>query len=187
MVSSGDLSLPGATARTLFSRRSNGSWCTPVTRSRCCFAVRGTAVKGASLQMSWYNDTLGPSQAQTLLPLPVERDWRTLRIDLVVPEHGVAAGLFLRLAPSNLARASIDIDNVAVVVWHAAGTRAACGYVRFDAGAPTGSLAVSTTMLPGAPDADRPSAGWITAEILPVATAAPLPPGPVDGGWGTVE
>ncbi|MDQ3148459.1 MAG: CapA family protein, partial [Chloroflexota bacterium] len=54
-------------------------------------AARGTRGADATLQMSWYNDTIGPSQQQTIVDLPVTDEWQTFRVDLQVPENGVAA------------------------------------------------------------------------------------------------
>jgi hypothetical protein len=148
--------------------------------------VRGTTTKGASLQMSWYNDTLGPSQAQTVVPLPVEAGWRELRVDFVVPAHGVATGLYLRFSPVNLARVSIDLDNVRLVVWHPAGVRGACEYMRFD-GAVPGDLLATTSLLPNASETDRPTPAWIEATTIAATQPRALPPGPVDSGWGPIE
>lgn len=148
--------------------------------------IRGTRARGASLQMSWYNDTLGPSQAQSVVPLPVEPGWREVRVDFLVPAHGVATGLYLRFSPVNLARVSIDLDNVKVVVWHPAGARAACEYMRFD-GAVPGALSLTTSLLPNPSEIDRPTPAWIEATAIAAMQAQALPPGPVDSGWGPIE
>jgi hypothetical protein len=148
--------------------------------------ARGTAADAASLQLSWYNDTIGASQAHTTVPLAVGHDWASLRIDTVVPGNAVAVGLFIRLAPLDLARVQLDIDNVDLIVWHHPSPAPECGYVRFGEQAPVGDLKALAMDMPGTGDV-REQPSWIQAESLPVPTQAPLPAGPANGGWGSVE
>jgi hypothetical protein len=148
--------------------------------------LRGNAANAASAQLSWYNDTKGTSQEQTIVPLPVESDWRTLRIDVTVPQHAVAAGLYIRLAPQRLARVEMDIDDISWIGWHEAGSMAACDYARFNATTQLPALDLQLTTMPG-PGNATPDPTWISADVLPVARPEPLSPGPPDSGWGSTE
>jgi poly-gamma-glutamate synthesis protein (capsule biosynthesis protein) len=152
--------------------------------------LRGSTDAHSSVQVSWYNDTTGSSQGQTVVPLSAGPEWHLVRIDLTVPPNGVAAGLYIRLAPPQFTRTSIDVDDVRVIDWHAADTRPVCGFVRVSgaAGSATSSasLRATWTHLPGTTDTE-PVPSWTDAGITPAAPASPLPAGPEGGESGTTE
>ena len=158
----------------------------PGERLTVMLEVRGNAPDAASVQLSWYNDTTGASQEQTTVALPVEAGWRTMRIDVTVPKNAIAAGLYIRLAPQDLARVEMDVDDVSLIGWHAASATSACDYVRFDTATKVPPVQLQVTTMPGATE-PTPHPAWTSADVLPVAPAAPLPPGPPDSGWGATE
>ncbi len=147
--------------------------------------ARGTAEASGSVQMSWYNDTVGPSQEQSIIALPLTGQWQTFRMDLAVPENGVASGLYIRLAPPHANEASMDVDNVRTIVWHDATGNPACEFVRLKNAAQADGLQATITGLP--PARAEAHADWVGAVTLAVDAAAPLPPGPANGGWGGIE
>lgn len=147
-------------------------------------AARGTRGADATQQMSWYNDTIGTSQQQTIVDLPVTDEWQTFRVDLQVPENGVAAEPYLRLAPTRGTEVSMDVDDVRVIVWQSPSARPACGYIRLEGGSAAPPRAFRRS-LPGVDPAVHPA--WVEATTLVAPDAPALPPGPVDGGWGNSE
>jgi hypothetical protein len=147
-------------------------------------SARGTDEAASTLQLSWYNDTIGQSQAQTQLPLPLSTDWQTLRLDTVAPDHAVAVAPYLRLSPPAGNRAWVDLDDVRVIVWHEPTGHPACEWVRYPGG-PAPTLRAFATALPGYRFSPTPA--WVVAAELSAAPASALPPGPVDSGWGTRE
>jgi poly-gamma-glutamate synthesis protein (capsule biosynthesis protein) len=148
--------------------------------------VRGSASGAASLQLSWYNDTIGSSQEQTTVVLPVESEWRLLRVDVTVPKNAIATGLYIRLAPQDLARVEMDVDDVSLISWDAATVTQACDFARFDSAAKMSSTPLTVTAMPGARNsAAHPE--WISSAPLPLKPADALPPGPPDSGWGSTE
>jgi len=86
--------------------------------------VRSRTDTPASLQISWYSQTKGQSQAKQLKPLSIKSDnqWNPFRFDLKVPPHTVAIGLFLRLHPSARGKATADFDNIRIIKWEPEGT-----------------------------------------------------------------
>ncbi|MEO7118283.1 MAG: CapA family protein [Candidatus Limnocylindrales bacterium] len=147
--------------------------------------ARGTSGAPATLQMSWYNDTIGPSQARSIVTLPVSGDWQQMRVDLVVPENGVAAQPFIRLTPPPGNQASIDVDDVRVIIWHTATARPACEFVRLPSVDAATGLTATVTRMPGSTAVATPA--WFGADILAVEPVAGLPVGPAGSGWGTTE
>ena len=119
----------------------------------------------ATLQLSWYNDTKGASQARTEVPLPVADDWRTARVDVRVPVNAVAVQPFVRLAPPDRGVSQLGIDDVRLVDWDVPG----CDYVR-------GPVELLGRSLP--PDAASPAASPVAAEALRGQAPRRLPPGP---------
>lgn len=84
-----------------------------------------------TLQLSWYQDTKGPSATQTVQTDLVARDnaWQSFRVDAVAPDFPdvddsenqlplkPAVGLFLRLSPPGRDRATADFDNIRLIAW----------------------------------------------------------------------
>jgi poly-gamma-glutamate synthesis protein (capsule biosynthesis protein) len=147
--------------------------------------VRATGVANASLQLSWYNDTKGPSQAQSVVSLPATSSWQTMRLDMTVPDHSVAVAPTIRLAPPLGNRGSIDVDDVRTIVWHRPTAAPACQYVRFTDSSAIDALVATVASLPGGTPAPAP--GWIAGLTLLADPVPALPAGPVDSGWGPSE
>jgi hypothetical protein len=80
----------------------------------------------AALQLSWYNDTRGPSQARTRVAVPVTAGWESWRVDVVVPRNAVAARPLVRLRPPGHGVSQLAVDNVRLVDWD----RAGCDYAQ---------------------------------------------------------
>jgi hypothetical protein len=148
-------------------------------------AARGSSEAAGSAQLSWYNDTVGPSEEQSVVALALTGEWQTFRIDFTVPENGVAAGLYIRLAPPPANESSMDIDNVRTVVWREASRRPACEYLRLKDAAQADKLRATATRFLG--DDAAPHPDWAGGIPLTVDPVVPLPPGPADGGWGDTE
>lgn len=116
------------------------------------------------VQLSWYNDTQGPSQRRTTLRLPRSDDWTTARIDVTVPRRGVAVQPFLRLAPPSDGVSQLGLDNVRLVDWDQPG----CDYVRRGGDG-------TRTMLPPVGGDTASVAVRVSASTLPAPRVAPLP------------
>jgi Bacterial capsule synthesis protein PGA_cap len=73
----------------------------------------------ASLQLSWYDDTKGPSRTWSLVDLPVGPPgrWVPFRVDVPAPSWAVAVGPYLRLAAPGSGQLHLDVDDLAVVSW----------------------------------------------------------------------
>jgi poly-gamma-glutamate synthesis protein (capsule biosynthesis protein) len=147
-------------------------------------AARRNGAADASLQLSWYNDTIGPSQEQTVVALPLTGDWQTLRLDVTVPDNGIAVGPYVRLAPQTGSESSIDVDDLRVIVWKPATDLPSCSYVRVADGASAERIRATVPHLPGADPEAAPE--WVDAVRLEADDAAGLPAGP-DSGWGSTE
>lgn len=80
----------------------------------------------ADLQLSWYNDTLGSSQERTVVPMPGNEDWETVRVDVTVPRHAVAVQPYIRVHPPTKGFSQLAVDDVALVDWDEPG----CDYLR---------------------------------------------------------
>jgi hypothetical protein len=124
-----------------------------------------TGPANATLQLSWYNDTKGPSQERSLVRLPRAKAWRAIRIDVRVPKNAVAVQPFVRLAPPNLSLAIIDIDDVRLIGWSEPG----CGYVR-------GRSVIAQRALP--PLSATPLIEPVNVVPTPLDAPHDLPPGP---------
>ena len=72
-----------------------------------------------TLQLSWYSDTRGPSNAQTIVPdlLTTCEQWVAFRVDATVPEESMAVGLYLRLASPKRGLATVDFDDLRLIEW----------------------------------------------------------------------
>ena len=117
----------------------------------------------ATLQLSWYNDTAGASQQQTIVDLPSHADWATERVDVTAPAHAVAVQPFIRLHPPEDGVSQLAVDNVRMIDWDQPG----CEYTR------TGGPAQRMSL---APTRDEPPASVpVRAETLRVAPVRPLP------------
>jgi poly-gamma-glutamate capsule biosynthesis protein CapA/YwtB (metallophosphatase superfamily) len=147
--------------------------------------IRATREAQASLQLSWYNDTIGPSQAQSVLALPATTDFQTMRVETRVPDNAIALEPYVRLAPPIGNRGWIDVDDMGVITWQIPSGRPACDYVRLASEASSGLLRASVTSLPGDPRIVAPQ--WVAGVTLSTEPEPALPPGPNDGGWGTTE
>lgn len=123
----------------------------------------------ATLQLSWYNDTKGPSQERSLLRLPRAKSWRAIRIDVRVPRNAVAVQPFVRLAPPSLSLAIVDIDDVRLIEWSEPG----CGYVR-------GKSVIAQRALP--PLSATPLIEAVKVAPTPLKAPGDLPPGPEAAG-----
>ncbi len=83
-----------------------------------------------TIQLSWFPDTRGPSDQQTLLEITRSgAEWTPFRLDAVVPDSAVAVGLIVRLAPPGLGRVSVDVDDIELIEW-APLCEGACRHVR---------------------------------------------------------
>lgn len=120
----------------------------------------------AQLQLSWYNDTKGGSQEQTLVTISTDGSWQTLRVDVRVPHNAVAVQPFIRLAPPEDDVSQLAVDNVRLVNWDEPG----CDYLRETA-------ALTSSALP--PERGTPTLVELSVQATPVDRPQPLPPGPV--------
>lgn len=121
-----------------------------------------------SLQLSWYNDTRGGSQARTVSDVPVSSDWQTFRIDVTVPRHAVAVMPYVRLRPPEDGVDQALVDNVRLVDFDEPG----CDYVRQPAGV------VTTTSLP--PVSHSSIAQRVAATVIPAEAPSAIPAAPPD-------
>lgn len=110
----------------------------------------------ASLQISWYPDTLGPSSKQILQPFDMKEFgvWQPFQFDVQVPEGIVALGMFLKLSPPNMGTSTADFDNIRVIEWAPAQTPFSILY-NFAHLTGSGDLTFSQSVLPGGED-------WLT-------------------------
>lgn len=134
--------------------------------------VGATRARGGGdlrLQLSWYADTEGPSGQQTLVDIPDRERWKHFIVDATVPDYAVAVGLYLRLSPSTAADTSADVDDLALVAWHAGAPSAVDQYLRA-LDAPT-RLTFSQSIPPGSHARPTSSPTYISAGI----TTAPSP------------
>lgn len=123
----------------------------------------------AELRLSWYNDTRGGSQEQTVVPIPADSDWSTLRVDVTAPRHAVAVQPFIALHPPAHGVTQLAVDDVSLVNWNEPG----CDYLRQPS-------SLTRTALPPLPAAPRTTP--IDAIPVPVTAPTPLPPGPPELG-----
>jgi hypothetical protein len=110
----------------------------------------------ASLQISWYSDTLGPSSNQTLQPLDMKEMgvWQPFQFDVQVPNGIVALEVFFRLSPPSMGTSSADFDNLRVIEWAPDQSLFSTLYdFAFLTG--TGDLTFSQSVFPGGED-------WLT-------------------------
>lgn len=117
------------------------------------------------IRLSWYNDTRGASQAQTVVEFRPDDTWRSRRVDVTVPRNAVAVQPYIALTPPDSGVDQLAIDNVALVDW----TQPGCDYLR------TPSTVRDAAVAPVEPDA---RAVPIEASPIPVSGPRRLPPGP---------
>lgn len=117
------------------------------------------------IRLSWYNDTRGGSQAQTIVRLPSRDDWSTRRVDVTVPRNAVAVQPYVALTPPVSGVDQLAVDDVALVDWSQPG----CDYVR-----------TSTTVRDAALPPLEASPDVAPVSVTPLDARAPrrLPPGP---------
>jgi poly-gamma-glutamate synthesis protein (capsule biosynthesis protein) len=86
--------------------------------------VRSSVKNPASLLLSWYAYLKGASQAKQTKLLTVSADarWTPFRLDVTVPSHTIALGLYLRLQPPIGGIATADFDNIRILEWAAKNT-----------------------------------------------------------------
>jgi hypothetical protein len=120
----------------------------------------------AAVQLSWYSDTRGASQEQTIVPLPTGSGWTTSRIDVTAPRHTVAVHPFIRLRPPDDGVSQLAVDNVRLIDWDQPG----CDYLR------AGGRIRQATLQPN--DGAEASGVPIEATTLPVPAPPALPKGP---------
>ena len=103
------------------------------------------------LQVSWYSQTKGKSQAKQIKPLVVKQEytWTPFRLDVTVPPNTVALGLFLRLQAPQQGSETVDFDNIRVIKWEPKGVPFSPLYSYVQATG-TGELILRKDFLPGA-------------------------------------
>ncbi|MDQ2997880.1 MAG: CapA family protein, partial [Chloroflexota bacterium] len=81
--------------------------------------VRASPNAHVSLQLSWYSDTRGPSDTQTLTPLSIRpgEAWTPFRVEVTAPPKAIAAGLFMRLQPPEHGDVTADLDDIRLIEW----------------------------------------------------------------------
>ena len=102
------------------------------------------------LQVSWYSQTKGKSQAKQIKPLVVKQEytWTPFRLDVTVPPNTVALGLFLRLQAPQQGSETVDFDNIRVIKWEPKGVPFSPLYSYVQATG-TGELILRKDFLPG--------------------------------------
>ncbi len=114
--------------------------------------VRGSARATARLQLSWFASRRGLSEARLTHPIQLSRagQWQPMRLDLQVPDHTVAVGVAVALDPPPFGRVHLDVDDLALVQWHAPAEALRLGpnYVRVKSGG--GRICLVHSSLPGA-------------------------------------
>lgn len=112
--------------------------------------VRASPSADVSVQLSWYQDTRGPSASKPVQPIAVESGggWQKFRFDVTAPQNAVAVGLFVRLAPPAGGVVTADLDNVHLVEWSPvnSGFGLAYEFVRVKG---KGTITFSRSVLPG--------------------------------------
>jgi poly-gamma-glutamate synthesis protein (capsule biosynthesis protein) len=116
----------------------------------------------ATVQLSWYNDTRGGSQAQTRVRIPVADGWQTVRVDVVVPRNAVAVLPMVRLSPPEHDLTQLAVDNLRLVDWD----RAGCDYTQ------DGQATYDVTLRPGP---EGPSTTAVQARLLPADVPRHIP------------
>jgi hypothetical protein len=117
----------------------------------------------AEVRLGWYNDTRGESQDRTVVPLPADGVWQTMRVDVRVPRNAAAVQPFVALSPPDKGVSQLAVDNVRLIDWDEPG----CDYLRQPA------LVRNRTL---APEMAAPSAHQIPIARTPVTPPAPLSP-----------
>ncbi|MBW4681600.1 MAG: CapA family protein [Microcoleus vaginatus WJT46-NPBG5] len=104
----------------------------------------------SSLQISWYSQTRGKSQAKQMKPLIVTQDntWTPFRLNVTVPRNTVALGLYLRLQAPKQGEATADFDNIRIIRWQPLGTPFSPLY-NYAKVTGTGELTLRKEFLPG--------------------------------------
>lgn len=89
----------------------------PGSRIMICAMFRSSAGAASSIQVSWYEDTLGSSSSQLTKPLIINHigEWQYVQLDTEVPKNVVALQVFLRLSPPKTGTSTTDFDNLRVI------------------------------------------------------------------------
>jgi hypothetical protein len=130
----------------------------PETNLSVTGMVRASQGTTPHIQISWYEDTIGPSFLQTTEPITVEsRDpWQPFRFDTRVPSNAVAVQVFLQLTPSVEGTSTADFDNIRIIEWADAGAPYSPLY-NYALLIGSGELTFMQQILPGAEQ-------WFTAD-----------------------
>jgi Bacterial capsule synthesis protein PGA_cap len=73
----------------------------------------------ALVQLSWYEESYGPSTWKTIVAIQDQADggWQPFRIDAQAPNKAVALGVYLRLTPPDKGTITADFDNIRIIEW----------------------------------------------------------------------
>jgi hypothetical protein len=123
----------------------------PGTKLSVVGMARTSGNANLDLQLSWYPDTRGASDTQTIEPIVVKSDnaWKPFRFDVTVPSNAEAVGLFFRLKPPLSGLATADLDNIRVIEWASVGSPFSPLYDHIRV-VGTGEVTLSKDFLPGA-------------------------------------
>jgi hypothetical protein len=121
-----------------------------------CAMFRSSAGAASSIQVSWYEDTLGSSSSQLTKPLIINHigEWQYVQLDTEVPKNVVALQVFLRLSPPKTGTSTTDFDNLRVIQL-APGDSEFSALYDFAYLVGKGNLTLSQAVLPGGED-------WLT-------------------------
>lgn len=91
----------------------------PRSRLSLVGMVRISAAARPRLTLNLYPNTRGPSTVRRRVRLGRrdDRGWRAFRLDLAVPAGIVAAAPYFRLSPPARGRATVDVDDIALIQW----------------------------------------------------------------------
>lgn len=133
----------------------------PAQRLSLLAWVRGSAGAQARVQLSWYGGKRGPSIARLTQPISLSRPdrWQPVRIDVTVPDHVNAMAPAIALDPPQSGLQRLDVDDLDLVAWHAAGTehQQPADWLRSREG---GRLCLRESLFPGASRTPRPLLPW---------------------------
>lgn len=107
--------------------------------------IAGEVPEGSTVQLSWYRDTKGRSDARTVVPLSDAR----VRLDAVAPDWAVAAGIFVKVPPPARGVARVRLDDLRLIEWSPGTPEASDDFVLLAPGTP---LSLVREVLPGGRD-----------------------------------
>ena len=138
-------------------------------------SLRGTPEARLSLDLGWYNDLKGASVARSSVVLPVGADWKSVRVDVVVPQNAISVGVYLAVAPpSGPTHSWVDVDAVRLIAWESPGDGPACEFLLL--GDASQVPVLQRVSLPGTV-ADRGATVIVTEEPIRAAALLRLPAG----------